>query len=62
MDKEEHLPPIVVTQESGKIRIRCEQTDVGFSPGGPEPAGASAMACRVFHALMHDLPPGWRAE
>ena len=62
MEKKEFDPPIVIGQENGLIHIAYDQIEVNIPPEGPIPEGTPPMACRIFEALMSDLPGRLRAE
>lgn len=55
-------PPIVIGQEDGVVHIAYDQVDVNIPIEGPIPEGTPPMACRIFRALVHDLPRRLRAE
>lgn len=58
----EYLPPIIVTHESGRIRIEYDEVITDFPDGAAIPTGAPPLACRIFRALMCDLRAESRAE
>lgn len=60
--KVEYLPPIIVTHESGKTRIECDEVITDFPDNAVIPTEASPLACRIFRALMCDIEDHLRAE
>lgn len=62
MEKKEYEPPIVVTEADGQIHIAYDQVEVEIPQGGPVPSGTPPLACRIFRAVMSDLPGRLRAE
>lgn len=61
-NKNKYPPPIIVTEGEGKIHISYDQVEVDFPEEGPAPEDAPPLACRIFKALMSDLPGRLRAE
>lgn len=62
MEDQEFEPPILVSASSRTLRVAYDGVAVDFPSEGPPPAGAPALACRVFEALRHDLGTEVRAE
>lgn len=62
MEKKEYEPPIVVSEADGQIHIAYDQVEVDIPQGGPVPSDTPPLACRIFQALMRDLPGRLRAE
>lgn len=62
MEKDEYLPPIMISEVEGKIQISYDQVSVDIPAGGPVPRDAPPMVCRIFRAFTADLPGDLRAE